>query len=142
LGDIHAEADVTSEEQNTMFHPRLPDQRILVVDDNRDAAEALGILLEALGATVSVVHSGRAALDQIDAMAFDAVLLDIGMPEMDGYEVARQIRARPRQADTLLIALTGWDQDPDCSQSRAAGFNHHLVKPLDVEKLRELLTTR
>jgi CheY-like chemotaxis protein len=111
-----------------------------VVDDNRDAAETLGALLEALGATVSIAHSGRSALELLDAFDPDAVLLDIGMAEMDGYEVARQVRAIPAHADKLLIALSGWGQDHDYSRSRAAGFDHHLVKPPDIDELRELLT--
>jgi CheY-like chemotaxis protein len=68
------------------------------------------------------------------------MLLDIGMPEMDGYELARQIRATPRHAHTLLIALTGWGQEQDYHHSRAAGFDHHMVKPPDMDKLRDLLT--
>ncbi|HTM04338.1 MAG TPA: ATP-binding protein [Vicinamibacterales bacterium] len=127
-----------------------PHQRILVVDDNTDAAETLGELLARLGATVRVVHSGRAALDAIGPFAPDAVLVDIGMPGMDGYEVARQIRAsggagRPGSAEggpgaqPLLIALTGWGQEYDRQRSAAAGFDHHVVKPPDIERLGQLL---
>ena len=119
----------------------LPPRRILVVDDNEDVGGMLGALLSALGATVSVVHSGREALAAVDIFEPDTVLLDIGMPEMDGYEIARRIRAMPQRANVLLIALTGWGQEHDYRQSRAAGFDHHLVKPLDVDKLRRLLTT-
>ena len=111
----------------------------MIVDDNRDAAEMLGALLEALGAIVQVVYSGPAALEMLDRFDPDAVLLDIGMPEMDGYEVARRVRAQPDRADTLLIALTGWGQDQDQENAKAAGFNHHLVKPPDIDRLRELL---
>ena len=118
---------------------RFPDRRILVVDDNSDVANTLGALLTALGATVAVAHSGRSALDTLDAFKPHALLLDIGMPEMDGYEVARQVRARPNHANTMLIALTGWGQDQDHQQSQAAGFDHHLVKPLNIDKLRDLL---
>jgi signal transduction histidine kinase/CheY-like chemotaxis protein len=117
----------------------LPARRVMIVDDNRDAAEMLGALLEALGAVVQVVDSGRAALDLLDRFDPDTVLLDIGMPEMDGYEVARRLRAQPDRADTLLIALTGWGQDQDQANAKAAGFNHHLVKPPDIHRLRELL---
>ena len=98
-------------------------------------------LLDALGATVSVVHSGEAALGMLDAFAPDTVLLDIGMPEIDGYEVSRRIRTSTNHATVLLIALTGWGQEQDQKRSRAAGFDHHLVKPVDIEKLRTLLTS-
>lgn len=118
---------------------RFPQHRILVVDDNRDVANTLGALLTALGAIVSVAHSGRAALESLDSFKPDAILLDIGMPEMDGYEVARQVRARPGHANVVLIALSGWGQDQDYRLSRTAGFDHHMVKPPDIEKLRELL---
>jgi CheY-like chemotaxis protein len=120
----------------TMFPPR----RILVVDDNQDAADTLGSLLTALGATVAVVHSGEAALEAFATFNPDTVLLDLGMPGMDGFDVARKIRALEGHPDTLLIALTGWGQDHDYRQSRAAGFDHHLVKPPDIERLRELLS--
>src|SRR5262249_33435718 len=112
----------------------LPPRRILVVDDNRDAAESLGALLDALGATVTVVHSGEAALAAFDDFAPDAVLLDIGMPGIDGYEVARRIRARSDDRAVLLIALTGWSQEQDHKRSREAGFDHHLVKPVEIGK--------
>jgi CheY-like chemotaxis protein len=120
---------------------KLPRRRILVVDDNCDAAESLGELLSALGATVCVVHSGREALDTLDSFAPDSVLLDIGMPDMDGYEVARKIRSTAEHGDVLLIALTGWGQEHDQRRSLAAGFDHHVVKPPDIDKLRDLLTT-
>jgi signal transduction histidine kinase/ActR/RegA family two-component response regulator len=119
-----------------------PPMRILVVDDNRDAADTLGTLLTTLGATVEVAHSGMAALHTLDHFDADAVLLDIGMPEMDGYEVARRIRATHAHARTLLVALTGWGQDQDYALSRMAGFDHHLVKPPDIAALREVLTER
>ena len=76
----------------------------------------------------------------IDQVMPDAILLDIGMPEMDGHEVARCIRALPQHADVLLIALTGWGQDQDFALSAAAGFNYHMVKPPDISRLRSILT--
>jgi signal transduction histidine kinase len=118
---------------------RLPARRVLVVDDNRDAADTLATLLRALGVTVAIAYSGRAALDAIGTFAPDTVLLDIGMPDMDGYETSRRIRAQHAN-DVLLVALTGWGQDEDLRQSRAAGFDHHLVKPPDIERLRKILT--
>jgi CheY-like chemotaxis protein/anti-sigma regulatory factor (Ser/Thr protein kinase) len=132
--------EAISESVQSSRLPELPRRRILVVDDNRDAAETLGALLEALGATVAVAHSGASALDKLDDFDPDTVLLDIGMPEMDGYEVARKLRAMPHRADTLLIALTGWSQEHDQRQSQAAGFDHHMVKPADLDTLRKLLS--
>jgi len=119
---------------------RLPGRRILVVDDNRDAAETLGTLLGALGATVEVAHSGQSALETLERFDPDTMLLDIGMPEMDGYEVARRLRALPNHPDVQLIALTGWGQHHDQRRARAAGFDHHMVKPPDIARLRQLLT--
>jgi CheY-like chemotaxis protein len=118
---------------------RLPPRRMLVVDDNRDAADTLATLLRALGVTVAIAYSGRAALDAVATFAPDIVLLDIGMPDMDGYETSRRIRAQHAN-DVTLVALTGWGQDEDLRQSRAAGFDHHLVKPPDIERLRKILT--
>jgi signal transduction histidine kinase len=118
---------------------RLPARRVLVVDDNRDAADTLSTLLRALGVTVASAYSGREALDAVGPFAPDIVLLDIGMPDMDGYETSRRIRAKYAN-DVVLVALTGWGQDEDLRQSRAAGFDHHLVKPPDMERLREILT--
>jgi CheY-like chemotaxis protein/two-component sensor histidine kinase len=119
----------------------LPSRRILVVDDNRDAAETLAALLKALGAQVSIAHSGQAALETLSVFNPDAVLLDIGMPEMDGYEVCRRIRSLEAHRDALLIALTGWGQERDFRRSRQAGFDHHLVKPPDIKKLCDVLNS-
>jgi CheY-like chemotaxis protein len=118
----------------------LPQRRILIVDDSRDGGESLAMLLRVLGAEVALAHSGRQALERVASFNPDVVLLDIGMPGMDGYEVARRIRANPAHRNMQLIALTGWGQDEDRQRSAAAGFNHHLVKPADVDKLRQLLS--
>jgi CheY-like chemotaxis protein/anti-sigma regulatory factor (Ser/Thr protein kinase) len=115
--------------------------RILVVDDNRDAAESLGALLRLLGADVHVVFSGPDALAAIPEYKPTAVLLDIGMQGMDGYEVARRIRSEPELAALTLIALTGWGQDEDRRRSHSAGFDHHLTKPADVLALQHLLAS-
>jgi CheY-like chemotaxis protein len=120
---------------------RFSSHRILVVDDNADAGDTLAALLTELGATVTVFHDGQAALEALDASDPDAVLLDLGMPGMDGFEVARRIRATARHADVLLVALTGWGQEDDRSRTRAAGFDHHLVKPPDVHHLQQLITS-
>jgi CheY-like chemotaxis protein len=115
-------------------------RRVLIVDDNRDAAESLGMLLKFLGADVVVVYDGPSALDTAGTYRPAIVLMDIGMPGMDGHEVARRLRADPAQRDVTLIALSGWGQEDDRRRSQAAGFNHHLVKPVDAEALQALLT--
>ena len=114
-------------------------QRVLVVDDNRDAAESLGILLSILGVEVQVAHDGPAALAAFASFSPQLLLLDLGMPGMNGFEVARRVRERPDGHTVTLAALTGWGQDRDREQTRAAGFDHHLVKPVDMAALQELL---
>jgi signal transduction histidine kinase/CheY-like chemotaxis protein len=113
--------------------------RILVVDDNRDAADTLAVLLELLGAQVRVVYGGSEALEAVRTFDPTVVLLDIGMPGLDGHEVARRIREQPQHAGAALIALTGWGQEEDRKRSELAGFDHHLIKPVDVEALQGLL---
>jgi len=113
--------------------------RVLVVDDNRDAAVSLGLVLRRAGAEVEVVHDGVTALDRIERFRPAVVLLDIGMPGMNGYEVARRIRARPALREVRLVALTGWGQAEDRRRSFDAGFDHHLIKPAGIDELRALL---
>jgi two-component system CheB/CheR fusion protein len=120
-------------------------QRVLVVDDNRDAADSLGMMLGALGADVQVAYDGLDALHISQTFAPDLVLLDIGMPGMDGFEVARRFRAqRPSGADAgcTLVAVTGWGQDSDRRKSARAGFDLHLTKPVNMEALLEVLGER
>ena len=119
--------------------PAIPRKRILVVDDNRDSAESLGMLLEFLGADVKVALDGPGALEAYERYDPAVVLLDIGMPGMDGYEVARRIRTDFPNRDTAIVALTGWGQEEDRRRARAAGFDHHLIKPADVGALQALL---
>jgi PAS domain S-box-containing protein len=121
---------------------RMAGRRILVVDDNVDAAESLGALLRCLGAEVVTVHDGPAALEALRTEKPCAAVLDIGMPGMDGYEVARRVRAGPRGEHIQLIALTGWGNDEDRRRSREAGIDHHLVKPVDLNVLESLLAAR
>jgi len=113
--------------------------RILVADDNQDAGDTLEMLLTHLGAQVRVVRNGADALAEFQGFDPDVVLLDIGMPGMDGYETARAIRARHAGHPAALVALTGWGQEQDRQRSREAGFDHHLVKPADIEALQALL---
>jgi CheY-like chemotaxis protein len=117
----------------------LPPRRVLVVDDNHDAADTLAALLVSLGVTVSVAHSGAEALAMLPVFRPDAAVLDIGMPEIDGYALARYIRADPQSRDVLLIALSGWGQDHDVRAAYESGFDHHLVKPPDMDRLRSWL---
>ncbi len=117
-----------------------PPRRVLIVDDNRDAADTLAALLDALGVIVGVARSGQEALDRLPGFDPDAVVLDVGMPGMDGYEAARRIRATPCGRTVTLIALTGWGQDHDIGLARAAGFDHHLVKPPQLDRLRAMLS--
>jgi PAS domain S-box-containing protein len=115
-------------------------QRVLVVDDNVDAAESLMLLLGAQGYDVSAAHSGPAALEEAGRVAPDFILLDIGLPGMDGYAVAQALRRDPRLARCRLVAVTGYGRDEDRRRSRDAGFDCHLVKPVDPVALRALLT--
>ncbi len=113
--------------------------QVLMVEDNPDAAEALRLLLEVLGHRVRVTHDGIAALDAVKAHRPDVVLIDIGLPGMDGYEVARRMRADPTLATTTLVALTGYGRDEDREAAMSAGFDQHLVKPVDPDRLGELI---
>jgi PAS domain S-box-containing protein len=117
----------------------LPSRRVMVVDDNRDVAESLAMLLGHFGAEVRIAHSGPDALKALAGHRPDIVFMDIGMPGMDGYEVARQIRQRPECRDVVLVALTGWGQEDDRRRSQKAGFDHHLVKPAGIEDLELLM---
>ena len=116
----------------------LPPHRVLVVDDNADAAESLGMLLEVRGNAVRIAYDGLEALEAADAFDPDIVLLDIGMPKMSGYEVARRLRAE-RGDSVLIVAITGWGQEEDRRRAREAGFDHHFTKPVDYEALIELI---
>lgn len=116
-------------------------RRVLVVDDNRDAAESMTVLLELWGHEVRIAHSGREALAIAAGYRPDAVLLDIGLPEMDGYEVATRLRRIPEWTGVMLVAVTGYGHDEDRRRCRETGFDHHLIKPVDPVKLESLLAT-
>jgi signal transduction histidine kinase/ActR/RegA family two-component response regulator len=115
---------------------------VLVVDDNADAANSLAMLLEAGGYTVAVEFDAQRALQRAAREGPQVLLLDIGLPQMDGYELARRLRATPATHEALLIAVTGYGQAQDRALSRAAGFDYHLVKPVDVEQLMRMLKER
>jgi signal transduction histidine kinase/ActR/RegA family two-component response regulator len=117
-----------------------PQRRVLIVDDNADAARTFAEIASLWKHDVRVAHDGAAALEMANAYHPDVVLLDIGLPGMSGYQVARQLRLQPEFAHTLLVAVTGYGQEEDRRRSREAGFNHHLVKPVAPDALYELLT--
>jgi signal transduction histidine kinase/ActR/RegA family two-component response regulator len=113
--------------------------RILVVDDNEDAASMLAMLLEASGHHVMVENSSRKALERVKHGPPQVCILDIGLPEMDGIELAKRLRAQPETASALLVAVTGYGQEQDREQTKAAGFDHHLVKPADLKQLAAII---
>jgi PAS domain S-box-containing protein len=123
------------------FHNRTSSLRILVVDDNIDAASMLSMLLEAGGHEVMTEHTSHAGIERAKIEAPQVCILDIGLPEMDGNELAQHLRALPQTASSVLIAVTGYGQDSDREQSFAAGFDHHLVKPVDIKMLSTILAT-
>jgi two-component system CheB/CheR fusion protein len=113
--------------------------RVLLVEDNVDAADALAELLRMWGHEVEVVHDGASAVEKAGEVRPDVVLLDIGLPGMDGYQVAGALRALPDLRRALLVALTGYGQETDRRRTAAAGFDHHLIKPVDLEELKHLI---
>lgn len=115
--------------------------RILVVDDNVDAADSLAMLLRVAGHEVQTAYDGPAALDAALDQRPDVLLLDIGLPGFDGYELARRVRQQASLSAVMLVAMTGYGQEEDRQRSLAAGFAHHLVKPADFVKIQEVLST-
>jgi signal transduction histidine kinase/CheY-like chemotaxis protein len=120
-------------------HLKMPGRRVLVVDDNVDSAETLALLLRLGGHQVETAYSGRTALESARLNRPEIVMLDIGMPGMDGLEVARRLRDELGLKDVVLVAMTGYGQDEDRRRSQIAGFNSHLVKPVDLDRLNNLL---
>ncbi|UQA57193.1 response regulator [Polyangium aurulentum] len=113
--------------------------RVLVVDDNHDAADTLAMLLEMMGHDVKTANDGLEAIKVAKSELPQVVLLDIGMPGMNGYDVARKLREQPETRGVVLVAMTGWGQDEDRARSKEAGFDHHLVKPVEPSVLSTLL---
>ncbi len=114
-------------------------QRVLVVDDNKDSAQTLGMMLQIMGNDVRTAHDGLEAVEKAQEYLPKVILLDLGMPKLNGYDVCRRIREQAWGASMVIIALTGWGQAEDRQRTKEAGFDHHLVKPVDVAKLKELL---
>ena len=141
---ISAESATTPPARESLREPKessAPDRvRILVADDNRDAAESLAAMLELYGHDVRTVHDGEAAIDAAHEFQPHNALLDIGMPKLNGYEVCRRLRSAPSSGKVTFIAITGWSQPMDHQMSREAGFHHHLVKPVDPFALVALIS--
>jgi signal transduction histidine kinase/CheY-like chemotaxis protein len=138
-------AQPAPDEAPTLAAPKAipgPSGRILAVEDNLDALEAVTTMLRLAGHEVETAEDGPAAVAKACASHPEIVLLDIGLPGLDGYEVARRIRSQPWGRDVVLIAMTGWGQDKDKREARAAGFDAHLTKPVDPEELERLLQAR
>jgi CheY-like chemotaxis protein len=114
-------------------------RRVLVVDDSADAADSLAMLLELEGHEVTKVYSASAALEAAARLHPDVAFIDIGLPQMDGYEVARRLRASENGHEIRLVALTGYGQPDDRAEARRAGFDHHLVKPADWQSVGAIL---
>jgi signal transduction histidine kinase len=137
---LHADQRVPAAPVESAAPRSAPRQRrILVVDDNRDAAETLALILRLDGGLVETAHDGPQAVQAAERFRPEVMLLDIGIPGMSGYEVARKIRAQPWGAEILLVAQTGWGQEDDRRRSRDAGFDEHLTKPVDHARLLQLI---
>jgi len=119
----------------------LPPRRILIVDDNRDAALSLAMLMELTGNETHIAHDGQEAVEAAARLRPDVILLDIGLPRLNGFEACRQIREQPWSKTIVIVALTGWGQDDDRRKSLEAGFDGHLVKPANYDELTRLLDT-
>jgi signal transduction histidine kinase len=140
---VRAAASVARESARAEPHdaaePGAP-HRILIADDNADSAESMGMLLRLMGNDVRIASDGLDAVEQAASFQPDIVLMDIGMPRLDGYEAARRIREQEWSRDTLLVAVTGWGPSDDSDDATAAGFDHHFTKPLDPAELRRLVS--
>ncbi|HXM38013.1 MAG TPA: ATP-binding protein [Gemmatimonadales bacterium] len=136
-GHDHLPWQTAGAEQKAHAHVRC---RVLVVDDNQDSADSLGMLLRMFGHEVRTAHDGVEGVTAAAAFQPDIAILDIGLPKLNGYEVAKQIRAQPWGKRVALVALTGWGQEEHRRRSREAGFDHHLTKPVEMDVLQEILT--
>ena len=133
----------TSLRSNASAEPVAPRAaRILVIDDNRDVGESLVALLELDGHDARAAHDGETGLELAGELRPDVILLDIGLPGKDGYQIAREIRSLPWGSSVLLIAATGWGEGKDKARAREAGFDFHLTKPVDLDVLARILKER
>ena len=138
MADVQSVAPPTAHDAPS---PAVVARRILVVDDNVDAATSLAMLLTLSGHVTHLAHDGVDAVGQSALFKPDLVLMDIGLPQLNGYEAARQIREQPGGEHIGLVALTGWGQEQDRQKSRDAGFNAHMVKPVALDALLALIAS-
>lgn len=139
VGDVRHETEKETETGDIIKTVASPNKSVLIVDDNVPAAQTTGWMLELLGYEPTLCHDGIEAVRVAKAIKPDIILLDIGLPGMDGYAVCRELRKDQEFKDTLMIAQTGWGRDKDREEAAAAGFNHHLTKPVRIEQFTELL---
>jgi CheY-like chemotaxis protein len=135
--------DVAAKEGSGPSGAQRPDQgrgRVLVVEDNLDAADALTMLLQIMGFETLVAHDGREAIELARTQPFALIFIDIGLPGMDGYEVARRLKGIETRKSTMIVALTGYGREEDKTRALGAGFDVHLVKPVEMETLEQLLS--
>jgi len=131
-------ADTVQPYQNTVVSS--DELTVMVVDDNVDAAQTLGMFLEAMGYKIMLAYSAKSAIEQSNSQVPDIFILDIGLPDMDGNQLARQLSSEPRTSKIPLIALTGYGQEEDRGKTKASGFSHHFVKPVDASALLDVIT--
>lgn len=136
---VQTESSAATAAEAPQLKPAMRPLRIVIADDNRDAAESLAMLLRMDGHEVSVAHDGAAALNIVDAVRPHVAVLDIGMPGLNGYQVAQRIRSSLNAEPIVLVALTGWGQARDLERAKAAGFDHHLIKPAEPSQLQSLM---
>jgi CheY-like chemotaxis protein len=135
-----AQSPLESDEAAQCEPPQRPRLRILIIDDIADVADVLKMLLDLEGFETLVAYSGQSALESAGEFRPDVVICDIGLPEMDGHEIARRLRGDPKVASATLIALTGWGAEGEVRRTRESGFDFHLVKPVDANALLDLLS--
>ncbi|MDC0673009.1 hybrid sensor histidine kinase/response regulator, partial [Nannocystis radixulma] len=136
---VHVERHAPGGPDELHDAPRGPSRRVLVVDDNRDGAEAMAMMLEMLGHEVHTAHDGLEAIEAADRFRPEVILMDVGMPRLNGLDATRRIREQPWGRGMTIIALTGWGQDADRQRSREAGCDSHLVKPVNLQDLEQAL---
>jgi PAS domain S-box-containing protein len=136
---IEPKLNIMGEKESAKLTPSHDSYRMLVVDDNQASAKTLGWMLEALGHQVEIVYRAKDALDIAKKNALDVIFLDIGMPDMDGFELCRRLHKEPGLKDTVFIAQSGWGQEEHLQQSKESGFDYHLIKPISIDALQKQL---